>query len=191
MTWTPSFTPSSATASPIRRFRSSDSTTQGPAMRNGAAPAAKCCATSVASAGELRRPLGLGGDGHAAGAMLLARRAHEPGEQRVRACRARLELRVELAADEPGVIGQLDHLHERAVGREAGAAHAVLGEDVTVGLGHLVAVPEPLADFERTVGLGDTRAGPQLAGLGPPPHRPPQLLAPFLGPLQRDQLLLA
>src|SRR5437762_2176759 len=83
MTWTPSFTPSSATASPIRRFRSSDSTTQGPAMRNGAAPAAKCCATSVASAGELRRPLGLGGDGHAAGAMLLARRAHEPGEQRV------------------------------------------------------------------------------------------------------------
>src|SRR5438105_9750433 len=107
MTWTPSFTPSSATASPIRRFRSSDSTTQGPAMRNGAAPAAKCCATSVASAGELRRPLGLGGDGHAAGAMLLARRAHEPGEQRVRACRGRLRLRVKLAADEPVEIGPL------------------------------------------------------------------------------------
>src|SRR5437762_4157420 len=140
MTWTPSFTPSSATASPIRRFRSSDSTTQGPAMRNGAAPAAKCCATSVASAGELRRPLGLGGDGHAAGAMLLARRAHEPGEQRVRACRAGLELRVELAADEPGVIWQVDYLLERAVVRVAGAAHAVLGDDVTVGIGHFVAV---------------------------------------------------
>src|SRR5881392_1475912 len=163
MTWTPSFTPSSATVSPIRRFRSSDSTTQFPAISNGAAPAAKCCATSVASAGELRRPLGLGGDGHAPSAMLLARRAHEPGEQRVRARRARLELRVELAADEPGVIGQLDHLDERAGGREAGAAHAVLGEDVTVGIGHFVAVPVPLADFERPVGLGDTRAGPQLA----------------------------
>src|SRR5437868_10630810 len=164
MTATPSFTPSSATASPIRRFRSSDSTTQGPAMRNGAAPAAKCCATSVASAGELRRPLGLGGGGGAAGAMLLARRAHEPGEQWVRPRGARLELRMELAADEPGVIGQLDHLDERAVGREAGAAHAVFGEDVAVGVRHLVAVPVPLAHFERPVGLGDTRPGPQLAG---------------------------
>src|SRR2546430_4839366 len=141
MTWTPSFTPSSATASPIRRFRSSDSTTQGPAMRNGAAPAAKCCATSVASAGELRRPLGLGGDGHAAGAMLLARRAHEPGEQRVRARRARLELRVEMAADEPLVIAQLDHLHERAVGRETGAAHPARGAAVAGGIGQLRGVP--------------------------------------------------
>src|SRR5438309_9344926 len=193
MTWIPSFAPSSATASPIRRFRSSDSTTHGPAMRNGAAPppAAKCCATSVASAGELRRPLGLGGGGGAAGAMLLARRAHEPGEQWVRPRGARLELRMELAADEPGVIGQLDHLDARAVGREAGAAHAVFGEDVAVGIGHFVAMPMPLADFERPVGLGDTRAGPQLARVGPQPHRPPQLLDPFLGPQQRNHRVLA
>src|ERR1700747_1057705 len=117
MTCTPIAAPSSASAAPTRRFRSSDSTTHGPAMRNGAAPVAKCCATSVASARELGLPLGMGGRRPGPGAMLLARRAHEAGEQRVRPGGTRLELRVELTADEPGVIGQLDDLCERAVGR--------------------------------------------------------------------------
>src|SRR2546430_16263431 len=40
MTCMPSLVPSSASASPIRRFKSSASTTQGPAIRNGVAP--KC-----------------------------------------------------------------------------------------------------------------------------------------------------
>src|SRR5205823_2692113 len=146
MTWTASLAPSSASAAPIRRFSWSDSTTHGPAMRNGAARAAKCCATSVASAGELGRPLGLGEGRPTPGAMLLARRAHEPGEQRVRPGRARLELGVELAADEPRVIGQLDHLDERAVGGEAGAAHAVFGQHVAIRVRHLVAMTVPLAD---------------------------------------------
>src|SRR2546423_6612710 len=154
MTCMPNAAPSSASAAATRRFRSSDSTTHGPAMRNGTAPpwAAKCCATSVASTGELR-PLDLGGGGQGPGAMLLARRAHEPGEQRVRPRGTRLQLRMELAADEPRVVGQLDHLHQRAVGREAGAAHAVFGEYVAVGVRHLVAMPVPLADFERPAGL--------------------------------------
>jgi hypothetical protein len=43
----------------------------------------------------------------------------EGGEQRVRAHRAGLQFRVELAADEPRVIGQLDDLHQVAVGRQA------------------------------------------------------------------------
>src|SRR5216110_49540 len=163
MTCRPNAAPSSASAAATRRFRSSDSTTHGPAMRNGAAPpAAKCGATSVASTGELR-PLGLGGGGHAPGPMLLARRAHEPREQRVWSRGTGLELGVELATDEPRVVGQLDHLHERAVGRETGAAHAVFGEHVAVGVRHFVAMPVPLADFERAVGLGGTRPGPQLA----------------------------
>src|SRR4029077_14861111 len=118
MTCTPSAAPSSASAVPTRRFRSSDSTTHGPAMRNGAAPAAKCCATSVAPAGELGRPLGLAGHRPTPGPMLLARRAHEAGEQWVRPRRARLQLRVELAADEPRVIPQLEHLHQATAGAE-------------------------------------------------------------------------
>src|SRR5881409_2918748 len=116
MTCRPSFSARSASASPTRRFKSSDSTTHGPAMRNGEAPPPKCCAMSVAAAGELRRPLRLGEGRRAPGAALLARRAHEPGEQRMRPRRAGLELRVELAPDEPRMIGELDHLDERPVG---------------------------------------------------------------------------
>src|SRR2546422_2426372 len=149
MTCSPSFSARSASASPTRRFRSSDSTTQGPAMRNGEAPAPKCCAMSVAAAGELRRPLRLSEGRRAPGPALLARRAHEPCEQGMWPGGSRLELGVELAADEPGVIGQLDHLDQRAVGREPGAPHAVFGEHVAVRVRHLVAVTMPLAHLER------------------------------------------
>src|SRR6266542_4189333 len=116
MTCTPSFAPSSASASPTWRFRSSDSTTHGPAMRNGVAP--KCCVMSVVSARELGASLGDRCPSPAPGATQLARRTDEPGEQRVRPGGPGLELRVELAADEPRVVGKLDHLDQRAVGRE-------------------------------------------------------------------------
>src|SRR5213594_1653814 len=132
MTCSPTFSARSASASPTRRFRTSDSTTQGPAMRKGEAPAPKCCAMSVATAGELRRPLRLSEGCRSPGPALLARRAHEPGEQGVRPGGSGLELGVELAADEPGVVGKLDHLDERAVGREPGAAHPVFREHVAV-----------------------------------------------------------
>src|SRR6058998_560570 len=124
MTCMPSFPPSSAKASPTRRFRSSDSTTHGPAMRNGDSDPPKCCAMSVGTGGEPGGggPCGLGDRSVSTGpgATLLASRAHEAGEQGVRARGAGLELGVELAADEPGVIGKLDHLDERPVGRKAG-----------------------------------------------------------------------
>src|SRR5216117_3148294 len=57
MTCSPTFAARSASFSPTRRFRSSDSTTQGPAIRKGEPPPPKCCGMSVAAAGELRRPL--------------------------------------------------------------------------------------------------------------------------------------
>src|SRR5439155_1145565 len=85
----------------------------GPAMRNGDAPPPKWGAMSVVVAGEL----GQGGSGpllRGARAfscpVLRARRADEAREQRVRPGRPGLELRMELAADEPGVIGKLDHV---------------------------------------------------------------------------------
>src|SRR2546423_6221457 len=143
MTCTPSFAPRSASASPTRRFTSSDSTTHGPAMRNGEAPASKCCAMSVAAADELRRPLRLHEEHRAPGPTVLTRRAHEPCEQGVWPGGSGLELGVELAADEPGVIGQLDHFDQRAVGREPGTAHPVFGEHVAVGVRHFVAVTMP------------------------------------------------
>src|SRR5438876_569584 len=181
-------------APPTRRFRSSVSTTQGPAMRNGDAPPPKWGAMSVVVAGEL----GQGGSGpllRGARAfscpVLRARRADEAREQRVRPGRPGLELRMELAADEPGVIGKLDHLHERAVGRQAGAAHPVLREHVAIGVRHFVAVAMALAHLERSVGLGDPGAGTQLAGVRAQPHGPAQLLDAFLGAHQGDYRVLA
>src|SRR5881296_3827875 len=162
MTGSPSFSARSASASPTRRFRSSDSTTQGPAIRNGEPPPPKCCGMSVAAAGELRRPLHLSEERRAPGPALLARRAHEPCEQGMWPGGSRLELGVELATDEPGVIGQLDHLDQGAVGREPGAPHAVFGEHVAVCVRHFVAVTMPLAHLERTVGLRDPGARTQL-----------------------------
>src|SRR5690242_8484306 len=188
MTGTPSLAPSSARASPTRRFRSSDSTTHGPAMRNGEDP--KCDVTSVVSPDE-RGPSLRRGDRSVPRAPELARRADESREQRVRTRGPGLELRVELAADEPGVIGELDHLDQRAVGRESGAAHAVLREDVAVGVGDLVAVAVPLAHLERAVRLSDARARAELAGIRPQPHGAPHLLDPFLRAHQRDDRILA
>src|SRR6266699_2925288 len=153
MTTMPSFAPSSASASPTRTLRSSDSTTQGPAMRNGADPPPNFGAMSVGQLGELG-----GGARVRTGAGLplpvLEGGTHEAREQRVGTHRPRLELRVELAADEPRVIGQLVHFDQRAVGRESRAAHPKLGEHVAVRIGDLVAVAVTLAHFARAVHLG-------------------------------------
>ena len=78
----PSLTRSSASASPIRTFSSSDSTTQGPAMRNGPPPfsAPKRCDMSVGQPCQLARPRTV--------AMELAvteRRADESRKQGMRA----------------------------------------------------------------------------------------------------------
>src|SRR5437899_13009136 len=120
MTCRPSLAARSARPSPTRRLTSSDSTTQGPAMRNGAEP--KCgVIASLVPAGELGPAPGFWPGAHV---TVLASRADEPGEQRVRRRGPRLELGLELAADEPGAVGELGHLHAPAGGRQARAAHA-------------------------------------------------------------------
>src|SRR2546425_13350711 len=100
MTCTPSLAARSARPSPTRRLRSSDSTTQGPAMRNGAEP--KCgVIASLVPAGELGPAPDLRPGAHV---TVLARRADEAGEQRVRPRGPALELGGELAAGEPRVV---------------------------------------------------------------------------------------
>src|SRR5688572_17394086 len=71
---------------------------------------------------------------------LLDRRADEAAEQRVRLERARLQLRVELNADEPRVALDLDDLGQEAVRRQAGDDHALVLEPVAIGHVDLVAV---------------------------------------------------
>jgi hypothetical protein len=52
----------------------------------------------------------------AAAVPVLERGADEAAEQRMRGERLALELGVELAPDEVGVVGQLDHLHQVQLG---------------------------------------------------------------------------
>src|SRR6266581_4774102 len=144
MTPMPSLTASSASASPTRTLRSSDSTTHGPAMRNGLLSARNRWGISVGELSQLARRLVA--RLHFAA---IERGADEAREQRMRAHRPRLQLRMELAADEPGMTGggQLDHLDQGAIGRQARAAHAVLREHVAIGVRDLVAMAVPLAHF--------------------------------------------
>src|SRR5438034_17062 len=163
MTLTPRRAARCASVSPMRRLRSSDSTTHGPAMRNGAdPPPPNRWAMSVGELRQLGGRGGLGGPGMAA--PVVEGRAHEPPEQRMGAHRPRLELGVELAADEPRMVRQLDDLHQGTVGREARAAHPVLAELVAIGVGHFVAVAVPLAHLAGAIGLRRARAGPEAAG---------------------------
>src|SRR5690348_12400484 len=101
-----------ARCSPTRRLSVSSSSWQGPAIRKSAS-VGKSDATSVRRL-DVSTALALGD------ALRLAQRGgDEAGEQRVWTRRTRLELRVELAADEVRVRRELHHLDERPVGREA------------------------------------------------------------------------
>src|SRR2546428_12162911 len=84
----------------MRTFRSSDSTTHGPAMRNGLLSAANRWDISVGELGQLARRLGARLELAAA-----ERRTDEARGQRGRAHRPRLELRGEMGSDEPRVAG--------------------------------------------------------------------------------------
>src|ERR1043166_785828 len=131
----PSWPASSASASPTRTLRSSDSTTHGPAMRNGLLSEPNRVAMSVRQLGQLARRFGA-----RVQFGVVDRGADESGEQRMRAHGPRLELRMELAADEPGMLRELDHLDERAVGGEPGGAQPELRQDVAIRVRDLVAV---------------------------------------------------
>src|SRR5689334_9047762 len=99
-----------ARCSATRRFSASDSRTHGPAMRNNASVRKRTIATSVRRFNQRA----LTGSTFAAAAR-LCRGGDEPGEERMGARRARLQLGMELAADEPRVRVQLNDLDELAV----------------------------------------------------------------------------
>src|SRR5512144_298359 len=135
MTCSPVRAPSVTSASATWRFRASDSITHGPAMRNGVEPSPNWGMSAGGAGGHRRLNVGRRGGGAAGEGG-----ADEAGEQGMWPHRSRLELRMELAPDEPGVVRQLDHLDQRAVGGKPRTAHAVLGEHVAVGVGDFVAM---------------------------------------------------
>src|SRR5581483_6183319 len=109
------------------------------------------------------------------GAGALVRGADEVAEERRRPRRARLELGVELAGDEPRVVRQLDDLDEPALLERPGDDEPVVDELLAVVVVHLVAVPVPLVDHRLPVGLVRARAVGDLDRLRPEAHRASQV----------------
>ncbi len=75
------------------------------------------------------------------------RRANKGEEQWMRGQRLRLELGVELAAEEPGMFRRFDDLHVLAVRGTASYAESGIRERFFVFAIELVAVPVALGDF--------------------------------------------
>src|SRR5215210_7735655 len=119
------FSASFARASPTRRFSSSLSSTQGPAIRKSLS-AGKSSATLFRRFDRRSLPAASGWR------RCLHRRADEARKQWVRTRWTGLELGVELAADVPRVRLQLHHLHQRSVGRQSAEIESVLDELVAV-----------------------------------------------------------
>src|ERR1700752_4906929 len=79
---------------------------------------------------------------------------------------------MELAADEPGMVGYLDHLDERGVRLESGEPHATRLDRLAVRVVELVAMAVAFGDLLLAVDLCGDRAVGELARVGSEPHRP-------------------
>src|SRR5678815_3896100 len=124
----------------------SDSTTQGPAIRNrGCSRPASKPQSFIGTAGPERGTRGSCGYLFAARRLVLQRGMDERLEERMAAPRRRLELGVELHADEPRVhaLRQLDDLGQALALGQCRDHEAGIGEALEVVDVRLVAVPMP------------------------------------------------
>src|SRR5579863_874910 len=93
---------------------------------------------------------------------VFERRANEGPEQRMRFQRLGFELGMKLAAQIPGMAGQLANFNVDAVGRFAGQAQAMLLQHGLVFAIEFVAMAVAFADLARSVGLaGEAVLGEQ------------------------------
>src|SRR5258707_7295010 len=96
------------------------------------------------------------GAGTRAGAHERGR--HELAEERRRARRRRLDLRMELRRDEPGMVRQLDDLDQPPLLERAADHEATVEQLLSIGVVHLVAMAMPLGDHRLAVDLAGARS---------------------------------
>src|SRR5260221_2760303 len=151
-----------------------DSTTHGPAIRNKglSRPTSKPQSFMLSSRD---RGLGLAG-------LVLQSGLDERGKQRVAAARGRREFRVELAADEPRMRRQLDHLAQLLALGDAGNAQALVLQALQVLVVDLVPVSVALVDHVRAVDLAREAPGLERSALGAQTHRPAETGLPASAP---------
>src|SRR5918999_1361837 len=166
----PSSRRSAVTASAIARSRP-----EGLSISQNRTKSSSRRSRSAGEARPLLSRLDLGGAyvrldlGHPLEGALVCR-SYELPEERLRAQRAGLELRVELGGDEERMAGQLDHLHQPLVGRGAGAHQPGVLEALAQVVVHLVAVAVALVDDCLAVDLAGAGALVELDRIGPQSH---------------------
>src|SRR6266705_2226227 len=140
-----------------------DSTTPGPAIRNkGLSSPASNPQSFMLSSRD--RGLGLAG-------LVLQSGLDERREERMPAAGRRGEFRMELAADEPRVRWQLDHLAQLLALGEAGGAQALVLQSLHVLVVHLVAMAVAFVDHVSAVDLAREAPGLERGALSSQPHR--------------------
>src|SRR5882762_4070110 len=144
-----------------------DSTTHGPAIRNKglSRPTSKPQSFMLSSRD---RGLGLAG-------LVLQRGLDERGKERMAAAGRRGEFRMELAADEPGMRWQLDHLAQLLALGEAGNAQALVLQPLHVLVVDFIAVAVAFVDHVRAVDLAREAPGLERSALGAKTHRPAEI----------------
>src|SRR5947209_16543185 len=143
---------SSFTVDEVSRAHWRDSATHGPAIRNRglSRPTSKPQSFMLSSRD---RGLGLAG-------LVMQSGLDESGKERMAAAGRRGEFRVELAADEPRMRRQLDHLAQLLALGQAGNAQALVLQSLHVLVVDLVAVAMALVDHIRAVDLSREAPGP-------------------------------
>src|SRR5712691_10075572 len=146
---------------------SRDSTTHGPAIRNRglSRPTSKPQSFMLSSRD---RGLGLAG-------LVLQSGLDERRKERMAAAGRRREFGMELAADEPRVRWQLDHLAQLLALGEAGNAQALVLQSLHVLVVDFVAVAVALVDHVRAVDLASEAPRFERGPLSPEPHRPAEI----------------
>src|SRR6266853_934024 len=144
-----------------------DSTTHGPAIRNRglSRPTSKPQSFMLSSRD---RGLGLAG-------LILQSGLDECGEERMPAARGRGEFRVELAADEPRMRRQLDHLAQLLALGDAGNPQALVLQSLHVLIVDLVAVAVALVNHVRAVDLAREAPGFERGALSAQTHGPAEI----------------
>src|SRR6476659_5529389 len=84
--------------------------------------------------------------------------------------RSRFQLRMELHANEPGMIVILDDFRQDPVWRHTGKTHAPLLEAAFVGRVDLIAMAVALGDFGRAIDMRHPASALQDRIIGAKPH---------------------
>ena len=110
----------------------------------------------------------------------MLRRADEAPEQGMGPVGTAFQLRMELPGHKPGVPGQLDHLHQAAVGGQAGEGQPRLGQRLTVVVVELIPVAVALLDLLPAVDRRGQAARLEPAGVAAKAHGAPLSCDPHL-----------